>query len=128
MAKKDFKSAAATRFMSTGTQELQQAHEPHDPHEPHDEQEPHEVEQLQVSEAASHTRPATSPTTQGRKGMRLPRINMAFSVENLEYLNLVGRLDGISSTAYVNRLIDADREIRKADIEAAKRLLKGGRS
>ena len=47
--------------------------------------------------------------TQGKKGQKLPRINMAFSLENLEYLQIISRVSGVSITEYVNRLVLADR-------------------
>jgi len=61
--------------------------------------------------------------TQGRKGQKLPRINMAFSQDNLEYLQLISRIEGISITKYVNHLIESDRKKRKDIIEKAKALL-----
>jgi len=65
-----------------------------------------------------------SKTTQGKKGQKLPRINMAFSHENLEYLNIVSRIDGISKTDFVNRLIAKDRSRRADEVERAKTVLK----
>ena len=63
--------------------------------------------------------------TQGKKGQKLPRINMAFQTSNLEYLQLISRIEGMSMTQYVNRLIETDRANRADDIAAAKRILKG---
>jgi enhancing lycopene biosynthesis protein 2 len=63
--------------------------------------------------------------TQGRKGQKLPRINMAFQLDNLEYLQIISRIEGKSITDYVNKLVESDR-INKAEIiETAKTLLKG---
>lgn len=45
-------------------------------------------------------------TTQGRKGYKLKRINMAFSDMNHEYITKESRRRGISSTAFVNQIID----------------------
>ncbi|MBH1942537.1 hypothetical protein I5677_16720 [Mobilitalea sibirica] len=45
-------------------------------------------------------------TTQGRKGQKLKRINMAFSDINHEYITIESRRRGISSTAFVNQIID----------------------
>lgn len=63
--------------------------------------------------------------TQGRKGQKLPRINMAFQVENLEYLQLISRIEGESITRYVNRLVENDREKNATIVEKARALLKG---
>jgi hypothetical protein len=62
--------------------------------------------------------------TQGTKGQKLPRINMAFSLENLEYLQLISRVEGMSITEYVNTLIRTDSSNRAAEIERAKSILK----
>ena len=50
---------------------------------------------------------------------------MAFATNNLEYLQLISRIEGVSMTEYVNRLIEADKEARKEIIEEAKKLLRG---
>lgn len=63
--------------------------------------------------------------TQGRKGQKLPRINMAFQKENLEYLQIISRIEGKSITDYVNKLVESDRIKNVAIIETAKDLLKG---
>lgn len=52
-----------------------------------------------------------APSTQGRKGQKRQRINMAFDDENIEYLRLMSRFEGVSMTQYVNDLLDEDRKI-----------------
>lgn len=49
------------------------------------------------------------PATQGRKGNKMKRINMAFSDENHEWITKESRRRGISATQYVNDLIAAAR-------------------
>lgn len=49
------------------------------------------------------------PSTQGRKGNKMKRINMAFSDENHEWITKESRRRGISATQYVNDLIAAAR-------------------
>lgn len=51
----------------------------------------------------------TLESTQGRKGKKLPRINMAFTPENHEYIKRVSRQEGKSITQYINGLIEADK-------------------
>lgn len=51
----------------------------------------------------------TLESTQGRKGQKLPRINMAFTPENHEYIKRVSRQEGKSITQYINGLIEADK-------------------
>lgn len=60
--------------------------------------------------------------TQGRKGAKLPRINMAFSPSNLEYLRVMAGIRGVSITKYVNALIERDREQNGETFAAAKKL------
>jgi len=50
-------------------------------------------------------------TTQGRKGMKLRRINMAFSDINYEYVKKTSRMNGMSATEFINMLIDEHRTI-----------------
>jgi predicted DNA binding CopG/RHH family protein len=65
-----------------------------------------------------------SHSTQGRKGKKLPRVNMAFSESNFEYLHLISRIEGVSLTEYVNRLIEKDMKSKNGIIEEAKNILK----
>ncbi len=60
--------------------------------------------------------------TQGRKGAKLPRINMAFATQNLEYLRVMAGLRGQSITRYVNTLVEQDMELNRVAYDAAKRL------
>jgi predicted DNA binding CopG/RHH family protein len=63
--------------------------------------------------------------TQGKKGQKLPRINMAFQTSNLEYLQIISRIEGKSITEYVNNLVEQDRQKNSERMEAAKQILKG---
>ena len=48
--------------------------------------------------------------TQGKKGHKAPRINMAFSPENHEWIKRRSRQIGISATEFVNSILDRERE------------------
>jgi len=61
-------------------------------------------------------------TTQGRRGGKQQRINMAFTPENLEYMRTMAGLKGISVTRFVNDLISQDREKNSNAYSAAKKL------
>lgn len=84
----------------------------------------------QATEAARHgqeVRPEVPPPgqaqgTQGRKGQKMPRINMAFSQENLDYLRVMAALQGKSITSYVNGLVREDRARNTDSYEAAKEI------
>ena len=58
------------------------------------------------------------------KREKLPRINMAFDPAHLEYMRAMSGLDGISITAYVNRLVAADMKTRQAAYKKIKELQK----
>jgi len=62
---------------------------------------------------------------QDEKRKKLSRINMAFTDENLEFMQLISRIDGTSITEHVNRLISKEREERAGEIEKASQILKG---
>lgn len=64
--------------------------------------------------------------TQGRKGAKLPRINMAFTPQNLEYLRIMAGLRGQSITKYVNALVEQDMDLNLEAYNAAKRLAGNG--
>lgn len=61
--------------------------------------------------------------TQGKKGKKAVRMTMAFSDENMEYIRAMGQLERGGATAYVNRLIEADRQ-KHAELYARMRALK----
>lgn len=53
--------------------------------------------------------------TQGKRGKKALRMTMAFSEENMDYIRTMGKLERGGATAYVNRLIEADRR-KHADV------------
>ena len=63
-------------------------------------------------------------STQGRKGAKQQRINMAFSPEDLDYMRVMAGLKGVSITKLVNDLIAQDREKNSSVYRAAKDLSK----
>lgn len=64
----------------------------------------HEVQEVQKEQEVYIHHEIGS--TQGKKGQKLKRINMAFSDTNHEYITHESRRRGISSTAFVNYIID----------------------
>lgn len=91
MAKKSFEENPALKFINTeknnNTQDVYNTYETH------------ETQEVQK--------------TQGRKGQKLPRMNMAFYGDNLPYINKMSRIRGMTATAYINDLIDKDKEKNK---------------
>lgn len=82
----------------------------------------HHVQDTQEEQEAQRTPIAHS--TQGKKGQKLPRINMAFSRDNLEYLQIISRVEGVSITEYVNRMVEVDKAAKQSIFEEAKKILK----
>ena len=109
------------------THEAQEAHEaPHMPDtheayevgrehrvsETHEAQEAYEAHEARVPKADGAYRAAD---TQGKRGKKALRMTMAFSEENMDYIRTMGKLESGGATAYVNRLIEADRR-KHADV------------
>ena len=67
----------------------------------------HTQEVQEAPQAPVQSMPSVG-STQGRKGAKLPRINMAFSPQGLEYLRVMSALCGVSVTRYVNDLVERD--------------------
>lgn len=53
---------------------------------------------------------------------KLPRINMAFTHDHLEYLQIMSGFKGMSITAYVNQLIEMDMKHNDKTIAQLKQL------
>lgn len=74
--------------------------------------EAHEAYEAHVPKADGAYRAAD---TQGKRGKKALRMTMAFSEENMDYIRTMGKLESGGATAYVNRLIEADRR-KHADV------------
>lgn len=96
-------------------QEAYEAHEAERGHrmpETHDAQEAYEAYEVRAPKADGAYRAAD---TQGKRGKKALRMTMAFSEENMDYIRTMGKLESGGATAYVNRLIEADRR-KYADV------------
>ncbi len=109
------------------TYEAQEAYEaPHMP-DAHETYEAHEVKReypMPETHEAYEAYEAHAPKadgayraadTQGKRGKKALRMTMAFSEENMDYIRTMGKLESGGATAYVNRLIEADRR-KHADV------------
>lgn len=97
------------------TQEAYEAHEVEREHrmpETHEAQEAYEAHEDRAPKADGAYRAAD---TQGKRGKKALRMTMAFSEENMDYIRTMGKLESGGATAYVNRLIEADRR-KHADV------------
>lgn len=80
----------------------------------------------EAPETVKEDKPAGEPTnkkkpTQGRKGKKLHRHNMAFYDNEYEYVEIMARACGVSMTEFVNAVIRDHMNRNAADFEAAKR-------
>ena len=95
--------------------------ETHDAHEAHEVKREHPVPETQEAYEAheAHAPKADgayrAADTQGKRGKKALRMTMAFSEENMDYIRTMGKLESGGATAYVNRLIEADRR-KHADV------------
>lgn len=71
-------------------------------------------EQTVVQKDASYLgrKNTTAPYTQGRKGQSLPRLHLALTPTNYEYLRVLSRSADSSYSGFINVLLDAIREGR----------------
>lgn len=110
--------------------ETHEAHEAHEaPHMPdtheayeareaereHRVSETHEAQEAHEDRAPKADGAYRAADTQGKRGKKALRMTMAFSEENMDYIRTMGKLESGGATAYVNRLIEADRR-KHADV------------
>lgn len=98
--------------------DAQEAHEAHEVKREHPVPETHEAQE--AYEAYEDCAPKAdgayrAADTQGKRGKKALRMTMAFSEENMDYIRTMGKLESGGATAYVNRLIEADRR-KHADV------------
>lgn len=62
-------------------------------------------------------------TTRGRKGVKMPRINMAFTPSNLDFIKVMAAIRGQTMTQFVNTLVERERTTRGEEYERAKQLV-----
>lgn len=86
--------------------------ETHETHETHEAYEAYEAYEAHAPKEDGAYRAAD---TQGKRGKKALRMTMAFSEENMDYIRTMGKLESGGATAYVNRLIEADRR-KHADV------------
>lgn len=95
--------------------EAQEAYEAHEVKREHPVPETHEAYETYEDCAAKADGAYRAADTQGKRGKKALRMTMAFSEENMDYIRTMGKLESGGATAYVNRLIEADRR-KHADV------------
>lgn len=100
------------------------AQEAYEAYEAHEDKREHRMPETQEAQEAYEAYEVCAPKadgayraayTQGKRGKKALRMTMAFSEENMDYIRTMGKLESGGATAYVNRLIEADRR-KHADV------------
>lgn len=95
--------------------DAQEAHEAHEAKREHPMPEAYEAQEAYEAHAPKEDGAYRAADTQGKRGKKALRMTMAFSEENMDYIRTMGKLESGGATAYVNRLIEADRR-KHADV------------
>ena len=95
--------------------DTQEAHEAYEVKREHPMSETHETYEAHEDRAPKADGAYRAADTQGKRGKKALRMTMAFSEENMDYIRTMGKLESGGATAYVNRLIEADRR-KHADV------------
>lgn len=122
--------AVARLFSVTAAEQAHEAYEAHEAPRMPDAQEAYEAHEVKREHPMPETYEAyeayedcapkadgayRAADTQGKRGKKALRMTMAFSEENMDYIRTMGKLESGGATAYVNRLIEADRR-KHADV------------
>lgn len=95
--------------------DAQEAYEAHEVKRELPVSETHEAQEAYEDRAPKADGAYRAADTQGKRGKKALRMTMAFSEENMDYIRTMGKLESGGATAYVNRLIEADRR-KHADV------------
>lgn len=95
--------------------ETHEAYEAYEVKREHPVPETHEAYEAHEAHAPKADGAYRAADTQGKRGKKALRMTMAFSEENMDYIRTMGKLESGGATAYVNRLIEADRR-KHADV------------
>jgi len=91
-------------------QEVQEVSNVQDTQEQGKENQQTKIANSKKIETVSPNTRKTIGSTRGKKGQKLSRINMAFSDDNHEYITFASRYEGLSVTAFVNKILDEYRK------------------
>lgn len=95
--------------------DAQEAHEAYEVKREHPMPETYEAYEAHEDRVPKADGAYRAADTQGKRGKKALRMTMAFSEENMDYIRTMGKLESGGATAYVNRLIEADRR-KHADV------------
>ena len=106
---------AQEAYEAPHTPDTQEAYEAYEVKREHPMPETHEAQEAYEAHAPKADGAYRAADTQGKRGKKALRMTMAFSEENMDYIRTMGKLESGGATAYVNRLIEADRR-KHADV------------
>ncbi len=125
MAKsKDFSNVTLSRAaqqMQTA-QGIEEAQEEQITQEDHSSQEKQRKPRKRYTEEEARAILEEGRNTRGLGGVHVPRINMAFTPSNYDFITTLARMRGETYTDFVNHLVDITREKYKEQYELAKKL------
>ena len=121
-AKKDLTGAirgADLFFSANDAQEAQEVGKPYKAQEVSQAQIEATVQEMQSSIEAQENR-----RTQGRKGYKMPRMNMSFTPSNMDYLKIMAGVNGMTITRFMNYLIEQHAEANAVRYQKAKEIVR----
>lgn len=99
---KDFKGISAGKVKSTIAEATQEA--------PDTQEEPKKNRPRKTYTAQEAQEFSNSLQTKGRKGVKLPRINLAFSQENYDYVRTMSKAAGMTYTEFIDKILRDHKE------------------
>lgn len=66
---------------------------------------------------------AEARRTQGRKGLKMPKMNMSFTPSNMEYLRVMAGVNGMTVTRFMNYIIEQHAAANAERYKKAKELM-----
>jgi len=133
--KKDLTGAinrGADLFFSANDVEAQEEQQAHEAQQPQEAQEarnrPLEGRSgpLEATEpgAEEHIEALETRRTQGRRGLKMPRMNMAFTPSNMEYLKTMAGVHGMTVTRFMNHVIEQHAEANATRYQKAREIMR----
>lgn len=119
----------ADRFFSVndaqeaqGAEDVGQDKQPHRAQDVTQERLAEEVTAMQKAIDAAEAR-----KTQGRKGLKMPRLNISLTPSGMEYVRVMAGITGKSVTRYISDMVDKDAEENAERYQKAREIMHDGR-
>ena len=106
-------------FSANDAQEAQEVGKPYKAQEVSQAQIEATVQEMQSSIEAQENR-----RTQGRKGYKMPRMNMSFTPSNMDYLKTMAGIHGMTVTRFMNHIIEQHAEANAVRYQKAKEIVR----